>query len=553
MSERLGLPRPSGRVIAILAIIVVAGAALRAGAFVHHVRIDYDEGRYLDNAVHLLAGDGFATSTISCFFGDPPRPPRPEDVSSPLYPLLLAGIFTLTGPSFLAAKTLSFLLSVAAIPLTYLLGRRLAGDAAGLVAAAALATQPDHAIVGVWAMNEALFMVIIVASILLAAPLALREGRPPGVGRTILLGVACGLLYLVRQNGAAVAASIASLVLLGPLRSGEGRVRRIGLATLVAATAMVVAIPWFYRNAITFGSPTFTRMKNVAWADQGRSLYTPGEGEPTMRTFLEKHGSRALAENIESRVRRVVRETFLAEEGPQRWLAILSIVTPFVPALRPIAAATLPAAGLSAFLLLGVAPWSGALPRYLIPIRPLLYIAGAAGALWLGRRLLARQDAPAVADRQRTAVAAVAVIAVLWAAWAALPTYRGYLRTDQSGPHHTATEVAGWIAASTDPSDVLMEGGYLHQYAYQFRRGVVWTPYGDLQTLLETARRYDAGWLAVTPEVIRFRPGLARHWSAEGRVIRPLDVPSILQPALERGADGVIIYRIAPGSGESGL
>lgn len=531
----------------LLILIVAAGAALRSAAAWHHARVEFDEGRYLDNAVHILRGHGFLTSTVSLFFDDPPRPPRPEDFSSPLYPYLLASLFAVTDVSFTSAKALSVLLSVAAIPLAFLLGRRLFGETAGLIAAAALALQPDQAITGAWAMTESLYMSLLLIALLRAAPLAAPRARPPSWRLALLLGVLAGSLYLIRQNGAAVAAAITALLLAGPLASGETRSRRVLMAAGLTAAALVVSLPWFARNLSAFGSPTYSRMRNVAWAEAGRSLYTPGVPSPSMRRFREEHGDAGLALNILHRSRRVASTLLFAEAGPFRWLSILAFVAPFLPALRAGAAVTLVPALLSAVMFLGVAPWSGALPRYCLPLRPLLYAAGAAGILAGFRAAIGKVRSGA---GFRRAAAAVAVLASLaWGAAAAAPTLRSYLAADQAASNAVALDAAGWIAGRTEPDDVIMEGGFLHQYAFLFERGVVWVPYGGMDALLKVADHYRAAYLAVTPDVLRFRPDLSKHWALDGRTIRPLDLPPSLQALYDRKDEGVIIYRIGRGAG----
>ena len=105
-------------------------------------------------------------------------------------------------------------------------------------------------------------------------------------------------------------------------------------------------------------------------------------------------------------------------------------------------------------------------------------------------------------------------------------------------------EAAEWISESLEPGEVLLEGGLLHQYAWVYRRGVVWIPLGSMADLFDIAARYGATYLAVTPEALRFRPALGDHWRVEGARIDPVAVPSRLLPVFDRRDSGVIIYRI---------
>ncbi len=536
------------RALVLLAVILAAGAALRGGAFLAHQRVDFDEGRYMDNAAHLLEGRGLTTSTVSFYFGDPPRPPRPEDVSSPLYPLLLAGIFSVTGVSFEAGRLLSLAASLAMIPLVFVLGRRLFGEGVGLAAAALLALQPDQAIVGSWVMTESLYGVLVLLTLAAAAPLA-----PAGEwsrGRSVTIGLLLGALYLARQNGAAVAASVALFLLAAPVARRVGGIpRRAGRVLLMAAVCFGVCLPWFARNVARFGSPVHSPLEHVAWAEHARSLYTPSQEAPSMRTYLRDHGASGLARNFARRIERVTRAVLFAEEGPFRWAAILGLAAPFVGPLRSRAVFLLGPAVLTAGFMLGVATWSGAIPRYLLPVRPLLYLCGAAVLSHIWSASKGRLPAP---RRAPVWAAALIVGSAAWAAASSREVYGPYLARDDRPRHEAALEAARWLSEETAPGDVILEGGFLHQYAWSFRRGVVWIPYGPLESAFDVAARYGATYLAVTPEVLRFRPQLAEHWGLDGGRLEPLGTPPGLDLVYDRRGAGVMIYRIRPAAPPDG-
>lgn len=529
----------------VLLAILAAGAGARIPPFVHHQNVDYDEGRYLDNAVHLLEGDGFQTSTLSHFFGDPPAPPRPEEISSPLYPLLLAGLFSVTGVSFAAAKASSLLFALATIPAIFVLARRLFGAAPALVAAAATALQPDQAIVGVWAMTEPLFTLIGLLALLAAAPWILAGREEGSRGRFLLAGLLLAALFLTRQNGAAFSAAVAGMILLGPAARGLPAGRRLLRAGLLALVVFAACSPWFVRNAAVFGSPTFTRMKNVAWAEHGRSLYTPGVGEPSWRSYLDEHGARGLAGNLLRRAERVAGTFLFAEAGPFRWLTLMALAAPLVPGLAGPSLAVVVPSLLSILLLMGVAPWSGALARYMLPIRPLLYAAGAAFAVWLWGRTAGRFSSAG----RKAAAGLLLAAGAIWGAVSAAPVYAGYLRTGQEERRDLALEASAFVAERTPPGALLMEGAFLHEYAYLFRRGVVWTPYGDLDAALAMADRYGVRYLAISSDVLRFRPQLERNWSVRGGAIVPVLLPGRLRAVFDRAAEGLVIYEILPRAG----
>ena len=133
------------------------------------------------------------------------------------------------------------------VVLVGLLARRVAGDRAGLVAAA----WPPHPLL--WLadgslMSESLYGPLIVA-VLLAA-YAYFDART--VRRVAVLGALIALAALTRGEALLLLPLLGlALVARGTL---AGRERLVHLAVLVGAFALVLA-PWSIRNATTFASP----------------------------------------------------------------------------------------------------------------------------------------------------------------------------------------------------------------------------------------------------------------------------------------------------------
>jgi 4-amino-4-deoxy-L-arabinose transferase-like glycosyltransferase len=171
---------------------------------------------------------------------------HPTSAYPPLYPLYLAG-WSLLGLSSLAyQRAVSCLLGAVTVVLIGMLGRRVAGERAGLVAAALAAIYPQLLMVDGAVTTESAYAPLVAA----LALLAYRYVERAGAGRAALLGGAIGLATLARSE------AIALLVLLAlPLawRAGEGRRARVATAMLAAA-ALVLA-PWFVRNWIVQDEP----------------------------------------------------------------------------------------------------------------------------------------------------------------------------------------------------------------------------------------------------------------------------------------------------------
>ncbi|MCL6647607.1 MAG: glycosyltransferase family 39 protein [Chloroflexi bacterium] len=109
----------------LLAGVVALAALLRLPALEQ-----VPPGLWRDEAGYGLAAQDIRAGILQVYWGD----------KEPLFPYLLALIFTLSGPTMLALRSTAALCGVATVGLTYLLGRELLGRAGGLVAAVALAT-----------------------------------------------------------------------------------------------------------------------------------------------------------------------------------------------------------------------------------------------------------------------------------------------------------------------------------------------------------------------------------------------------------------------------
>jgi 4-amino-4-deoxy-L-arabinose transferase-like glycosyltransferase len=124
-----------------------------------------------------------------------------------------------------------------------LLGRRLADDRAGLIAAGLAAVYPTLIAADGALMSETLYGALAALTLLLAYRLV----EAPGIGRAVALGAVAGLAALTRGE----ALVLLPLVLIPVLRRPAG-----ARAALVALLAFAVVLtPWTVRNWITFDRP----------------------------------------------------------------------------------------------------------------------------------------------------------------------------------------------------------------------------------------------------------------------------------------------------------
>ena len=171
--------------------------------------------------------------------------PVPTAFHLPLFSTVLAA-FSLVGLDTQTAHMLVGCgLGALTVVLVGLVGRRVGGDTAGLVAAGLAAVYPPLVMNDSVLLSESLTGPTV-ASALLAA-LRLRER--PALGRALVLGLAIGLAALNRSE------ALLLVVLLGAPALLPARGVRLG-AVVVLATAVTIA-PWVIRNVTTFDRSVF--------------------------------------------------------------------------------------------------------------------------------------------------------------------------------------------------------------------------------------------------------------------------------------------------------
>ncbi len=168
---------------------------------------------------------------------------HPTASHPPLYPLYLAVFVKFGLTTFSAQRAISCLLGTACVILLGLLGRRVAGERAGLLAAGLGAIYPQLFMVDGTLIAESLYAPLVVLVLLLAY----RWIDRPAPVQAALLGAAIGLATLTRSDGIFLA-----VLLVPPLVLWRGGGQRVTLlAVSVLATALVLS-PWLIRNWVQF-------------------------------------------------------------------------------------------------------------------------------------------------------------------------------------------------------------------------------------------------------------------------------------------------------------
>ncbi len=233
-----GLPRRHGtRTLVVLTLIVAVGFGLRAHRALNPIGNPGDDARAYFSLSKALYVDGS--------YGGPTF----HDASdwSPGAPLLYSGVYYLTGGvRDGAARMLLALLGAATIVIAYLLGRRLAGGGAGLLAAAGVAFYPSFIHSDGALLSEPPAIFTLPAAVL--AFLWAREQRSPWAW--LLPGLLFGLTALIRPEYLLVGFAFAIAALVGIGRERGWR-PGLGSAALLVGAFLVPIVPWTIHNLVS--------------------------------------------------------------------------------------------------------------------------------------------------------------------------------------------------------------------------------------------------------------------------------------------------------------
>ncbi len=230
-----------GRAVVLIAIFLL-GLGLRLDYAIRAPHDPVDDARaYARISRALSEGEGYTQGRDFTYL-------QSASNYQPGLPLFVTGIYEVRGGvDEETARIVLALLSSAAIIFAFLIGRRLAGPNAGLIAAAATAAYPALLEYTGMLMTEPVGTALLSGMLLLY--LRGREGT-----RTwpwAATGVAIGALAMLRPEYLLFVVVLPGLALLPWRGDPDGR-RRLGRAALMAGCALLVVLPWTVRNYVAF-------------------------------------------------------------------------------------------------------------------------------------------------------------------------------------------------------------------------------------------------------------------------------------------------------------
>jgi hypothetical protein len=297
------------RLLLSLPLIVVVAVGARAG-------FAWNEGRQLPanllGAVPFLQETGNIARSLALGKGFSDVFRQGTDATAwltPVYPLLLAGIFRIfgifTAASFIAAVALNIIFSAAACLPIFYAGRKIAGAGVGATAAWFWAIFPNAIMIPYeWIWDTCL--TALLSALLFWLTLELAESQ-----RTrdwLLYGLLWGFALMTNP---ALGSLLPFLVGWAMYRAGRGGGRSLALGSLAILTAVLCCTPWTVRNYVAFHrfvplrstfpfalwlghnpvfDPTSPVTTRVTPYEQGREYRRLGE-----TAFMRKKGAEALS------------------------------------------------------------------------------------------------------------------------------------------------------------------------------------------------------------------------------------------------------------------
>lgn len=241
---------------------------------------------------HAFADSAVYDSWSERILAGEPYPPRAY-YQAPGYPFLLAGLKVLTGGSRAGVLLLQLLAGSAALTLLFLVGRRLSGERAGLLAAL-LAGFHAPLVFHELKLLPAVWVLLGDAAVLL---LLLRALERPAPGRALLAGVSGGLLVVLYPARLLLLPVALAWLLLRP-RSIPAR-RRVLLALLALLGALGAILPVTLRNRAADGGFVLVSSSAGDTLLQGNSRLATGSlaGTPELPADIsrQEEASRAAA------------------------------------------------------------------------------------------------------------------------------------------------------------------------------------------------------------------------------------------------------------------
>jgi len=515
-------------VICICLLPLLLGIALRVFMISQlHAPWGDNGAAILDVAKNIVKGRGYSTQRIWTFYGPAEEFGQPEGNRQPLLPLLEAGTRLFIGSSYRSAQLVPFVIGLAVICLMGLIGYHVGGLPGGTLAALFSALDPLHIYFSSQIEDQILFLALFLVLVLWMLKSRDDDTSP---GHVFIPGIILAALYLTRTNGFLM---LIAYVLISWYR---GRIKH-ALATV--GIFIIISIPWFIRNILSFGNPFHTDNAYFLWSDQFSDVFSVRDEAPSFTGYLETH-------SIFHMTVRWVKGAYLCLEG--FFLGNVHRGEPFAaaPLTLPLLLAipgfkdkryrtVLLFATVSFGLHFVTLSWHAhGTYRYFLPFYAIILCGAAAGISQLWQKYMYSYS-PSI----RWLAGSLLVLLLL------LPQIRplwSTLGNSDIETHVDAMEIVEWLKEEAPDSTVVMDFPIIEKYVYDYDLPTMITPHDSISTIWSVAREHGATHLVVCADQIRLVPALGELWRVKDEAVIERTIPKFLRPIMESGNDRFLLY-----------
>jgi 4-amino-4-deoxy-L-arabinose transferase-like glycosyltransferase len=219
--------------------------------------LEYDEIVFTGIAWNLVSGNGFSLN------GEVPTARRP-----PVYPLLLAGIFSVFGRSWVAARVVNILISCLTVGMIYLTSCRLFNKDIALFSSLTGVFYPSLIRNSMIVYSDTLFCFIVSLILFVFTRI---QSQPESARNKVLAGALLGIGILTRSE---LVLFIPFLFIWALFFHRQFR-KALGTFALLLLPILLLVLPWLVRNYIAFDGFTMaSNLGRVMWGVHNPDTFT---------------------------------------------------------------------------------------------------------------------------------------------------------------------------------------------------------------------------------------------------------------------------------------
>jgi hypothetical protein len=456
-----------------------------------------DADYYYAGGIQLASGHGFTEPYLWNYLDSPDGLPHPSNAYwMPLVSLLAAAGAIFFGPGSWSAARVGFIVVAAVIPpLTAALswaitGRRDLALTSGLLAVFSAFYLPFLPVTDTFGI----YMLLGGSFFLLLSRYSVSNTRPSFLITSLFLGLIAGLMHLARADGLLwVLVAFAAVYLFR--KPGQSLFFVIYSLLLVLMGYLLVMVPWFARNISVFGGPFGPGGSKMLWLTAYDQLFIYPASQLTFSAWWQS----GIAAILKTRfwALGINLERTLAEQGEIFLLPLIGVGLWNLRKDRRVQLAGL-AWSLTFAAMTFAFPFAGARGGFfhsgaaLQPVWWALAPVGLERAIEWGKRKRG-WDALQARTIFRPALVALAVLLTAVILWGRFANRSGGNTWSQENTAYSQVH-AFLVEKGASREDVVMVANPPGFYLVSGNPAIA-VPDGDVNTLLEVARRYDAVYL----------------------------------------------------------